>query len=184
MAYNTIAKILKINCRQTTKKYVPAHSMWLNTVFADLANTDERHCLPIDCSGVHKNGPGTYRTEADDPEKQVCYFNKPHCDELYNVFISNRIKTENFSNCIYFKVDQVQRKDETFDAGETLNKMAHMIDFQNLTQMQSQQQSFMEKAENKDMKKLLSTLTKGLESQLDPVSFRMITTLKKNNNEI
>ena len=62
--------------------------------------------------------------------------------------------------------------------------MAHMIDFQNLTQMQSQQQSFMEKAENKDMKKLLSTLTKGLESQLDPVSFRMITTLKKNNNEI
>ena len=74
------------------------------------------------CSGVNKNGPGTYRTEADDPEKQVCYFNKPHYDELQNVFISNRIKTENFSNCIYFKVDQVQRKDETSDAGETLKQ--------------------------------------------------------------
>ena len=27
VAYNTIAKTLKINCRQTTKKYVPARSM-------------------------------------------------------------------------------------------------------------------------------------------------------------
>ena len=122
VACNTIAKILKINCRQTTKKYVPAQSMWLNTVFADLASTDERHCLTIDCSAVNKNGPGTYRTEADDPEKQVCYFNKPRYDELQNVFISTRIKTENFSNCIYFKVDQVQRKDETSDAGETLKQ--------------------------------------------------------------
>ena len=53
--YNTIAKILQSNCRQTTKKYVPARSVWLNRVFSDLAN-----------------------------------------DELYNVFIINRIKTENF----------------------------------------------------------------------------------------
>ena len=30
VSYNTIAKILQSNCRQTTKKYVPAHSMCLN----------------------------------------------------------------------------------------------------------------------------------------------------------
>ena len=94
--YNTIAKILQSNCRQTTKKYVPARSMWLNRVFSDLANTDEQHCLATDCSGVNKNGPGRYRTQADDPEKQVFYFNKPRDDELYNVFIINRIKTKNF----------------------------------------------------------------------------------------
>ena len=63
--------------------------------------------------------------------------------------------------------------------------MVHMIDFQNLTQMQSQQQSFMEKAENKDMRKLLSTLTKGLESQLDPGCIQDDNDVnKKNNNEI
>ena len=103
MPYKTVAKISQSNCRQTTKKYVPAGSMWLNRAFSDLANTDERHCLTIDCSGVNKNGPGRYRTQADDPEKQVCYFNKPCDDELYNVFISNRIKTENFSNSISLK---------------------------------------------------------------------------------
>ena len=94
--YNTVAKILQSNCRQTTKKYVPVRSMWLSRVFSDLANTDEHHCLTTDCSGVNKNDPGRYRTQADDPEKQVFYFNKPRDDELYNVFIINRIKTKNF----------------------------------------------------------------------------------------
>ena len=75
--YNTVAKILQSNCRQATKKYVPARSMRLNRVFNDLVNTDERRCLTIDCSGVNKNGPGRYRDQADDPEKQVCCFNKP-----------------------------------------------------------------------------------------------------------
>ena len=78
--------------------------------------------MTIDCSGVNKNGPGRYRTQADDPEKQVCYFNKLRDDELYNVFISNRIKTENFSNSIYFKIDRVQGKDKTFDAEKTLKQ--------------------------------------------------------------
>ena len=105
MTYSTVAKILQSNCRQTTKKYVPARSMWLNRVSADLVNTDERHCLTIDCRGANENGPGRYRTEADDPEKQVCYLNKPRDDELYNIFISNKIKTDTFSNSIYFKIN-------------------------------------------------------------------------------
>ena len=79
-------------------------------MFADLANTDEWHYLTIDCSGVKKNSSGRYRTQADDPEKQVCYFN-----ELYNVFTSNRIKK-------YIKVDQVQGKNKTFDAEKTLKQ--------------------------------------------------------------
>ena len=70
--------------------------MRLNRVFSDPANTDERRRLTVDCSDVNQNGPGRYRTQADDPEKQVCYFNKPCNDELCNIFISNRIKIENF----------------------------------------------------------------------------------------
>ena len=120
--YNTFAKTLQSNCRQTTKKYVPSHLMWLNRVFSDLANTDEQHCLTIYCSGVNKSSHGRYRTRADDPEKQVCYFNKLRDDELYNVFTNNRIKTENFSNSIYFKIDRVQGEDKTFDAAKTLKQ--------------------------------------------------------------
>ena len=45
--------------------------------------------------------------------------------------------------------------------------MAHMIDFPNLTQIQSHSLMGQEELENEDMKKLLSALTEGLKSQLD-----------------
>ena len=57
--------------------------------------------------------------------------------------------------------------------------MAYKIDFQNLTQIQSQQQSFMEEAEQENMRKLLSTLTEGLESPLDPGFFQDDNNVKK-----
>ena len=54
----------------------------------------------MDCSNKKKNGPGRYRTSADNPDQLVCYFNKPHDDEFYSVFISKRIKAENFNEGI------------------------------------------------------------------------------------
>ena len=58
-----------------------------------------------------------------------------------------------------------------------------MIDFQSLTDIQNQ--SLMEEVENQDMKKLLSTLTKGLlvESQLDPDFFQFDNSVKKSKNQ-
>ena len=50
--------------------------------------------------------------------------------------------------------------------------MGQIIDSQNLTQIQSQSLMGEEDLENEDMKKLLSTLTEGLESQLDPDFFQ------------
>ena len=68
----------------------------LHSVFTDLANTNKRHCLTIDCSGVNKNGPGRYMTQANNPDKQVCYFNKTHDDKFYKAFISDRINSGSF----------------------------------------------------------------------------------------
>ena len=118
--YHTIPflKFYKVIADKQQQKNVPAHSMW-KLLCQQLT---ERHCFRIDYSGVNKNSHGRYRTQADNPEKQVCYFNKPHDDKLYNVFISKRIKTENFSNSIYFKIDRVQGKYETFDAEKTLKQ--------------------------------------------------------------
>ena len=109
---NTGAKILQSNCISQSKKYVPIRSLWLNRVFTDLANIQEKHCLTIDCSNKNKNGPVRYRTSADNPDQQVCYFNKPHDGEFYNVFISNQIKAENFNEGIYFKIEKVRGKSE------------------------------------------------------------------------
>ena len=116
--YNTVAKIIQSNCILQSKKYVPARSLWLSRVFTDLANSQEKLCLTIDCGYNNKNGPGRYRSSADNPDKQVCYFNKPNDDVFYNTFISERIKGEKFDEGIYFKIEKVRGKTkrENFDA--------------------------------------------------------------------
>ena len=119
---NTVAKIIKSNCILQTKKYVPAHSLWLNRVFTDLANSREKLCLTIDCGYINKNGLGRYRSPVDNPEKQIYYFNKPNDDMFYNTFISEQIKGEKYDEGIYFKIEKVRDKTdkENFDAKRTL----------------------------------------------------------------
>ena len=128
--HNTVAKIIQSNCILQNKKYVPARSLWLNRVFTDLANSHEKHCLTIDCGYINKNGPGQYRSLADNPEKQVCYFNKPNDDVFYNTFISERIKGEKFDDGIYFKIEKVRGKTdkENFDAKRTLENGVFLND--------------------------------------------------------
>ena len=118
----TVAKILQSNCIAQSKKYVPIRSLWLNRVFTHLANTNEKRCLTVDCSNINKNGSGQYWTSADNPDQKVCYFIKPHDNEFYNVFISKRIKADNFNKGIYFKIEKFRGKTEkeNFDAKKTL----------------------------------------------------------------
>ena len=120
--HNTVAKIIQSNCILQSKKYVPARLLWLNRVFTDLANSHEKLCLTIDCCYINKNGPGRYRSWADNPEKQVCYFDKPNDDVFYNTFISERIKGEQYDKGVSFKIEKVRGKTdkENFDAKKTL----------------------------------------------------------------
>ena len=106
-------------------------SLWLSRVFTDLANSQEKRCLTIDCSNKNKNGPGRYRTLADNPDRQICYFNKAHDDESYNVFSSKQIKAENSDEEIYFKIENVRGKaeKENFCTKKTLEVAQAMIDF-------------------------------------------------------
>ena len=83
--FHSVSKILQSNCVPTTTKYVPIHLMWLNRLFINVANQDEKTCLTIDCSGNSKNGPGRYRTQPGNPEKQVCYFNELRNYQVYNI---------------------------------------------------------------------------------------------------
>ena len=99
-----------------SKKYVSARSLWLNRVFNDLANSHEKHCLTVDCGYLNKNGPGRYRSWADNLDRQVCYFNKPG-DDVYNTFISERIKEGEYSEGIYFKIEKVRGNNDKENFG-------------------------------------------------------------------
>ena len=96
-----------------------------------------------DCSYKNKNGPGRYRSAANNPDEQVCYFNKPNDDEYYNVFISKRIKAENFSEGIYFKIERVRGKTEkeNFDAKKTLEDSASNDRLSNISSISKSEQT-------------------------------------------
>ena len=98
--HNTVSKILQSNCITQTKKYVPVRSL----------------CYK------NKNGPGRYRSSADNSDEQVCYFNKPNDDEHYNNFTSKRIKEEGYDNGIYFNIEKVRGRTDrkNFDAKKLL----------------------------------------------------------------
>ena len=71
-----------------------------------------------DCSGVNVNGPGRFRTIAENPAEQVCYFNMHNNDQLFDVFVSKRINSNNSPAGIYFQIDNIKSKKntDTFDA--------------------------------------------------------------------
>ena len=92
--YQTVTRLLQVNAVRTTTKYLPARSLWIIKLFIELANNSEKVCLTIDCSGINKNGPGRFRTEANKPEKQISHFNAQNNDQIFNVFTSNRINQQ------------------------------------------------------------------------------------------
>ena len=103
-------------------KYLPTRSLWINKLFIELVNNNEKTCLTIDCSGINKNVPGRFRTEDNSNEKQVCYFNMQNNDQMFNVFRTNRINQQKTEKGIYFQIDRVKSKTtaDTFEANTLL----------------------------------------------------------------
>ena len=102
---NTVKKILEGNCIRRTNKYIPVNSLWITKLFIQLANTEEKACLTIDCTGFNPNGPGRFRTGAEDENSQTCFFNKSDDDHMFNVFVNKGIKGEEESGKIYLKLN-------------------------------------------------------------------------------
>ena len=100
--YQTVARLLQSNVVRTTTKYLPAWSLWIDKLFIELANVNEKTCLTIDCSGFNRNGPRRFRTVANNPDKQVCYFNGQNIDQMFNVFTSSRKNQQETEKVDYF----------------------------------------------------------------------------------
>ena len=110
---NSVKKILELGCIRKTTKYIPQSSLWISRLFIELANKNYKVCLTLDCSNVNVDGPGKFRTNADNPESQFCYFNNSRDEQVYNRFVSKRIKgTHNLNNHLFEIVEVVSRFNE------------------------------------------------------------------------
>ena len=123
---NNVRKILESACIRKTSKYIPHSSLWISRLFIELANRNDKVCLTLDCSNTNKDGPGRFRTEADNPEKQVCYFNSSNDEQVYNEFLSECIKGGDSSKDFHFKIIELRsktNKDISFNAREELREI-------------------------------------------------------------
>ena len=59
------------------------NGLWLNRLFANLANKSQKICLTLDKRGINTNGPGGFCTEPDNTEEQTCYFNIENNNGLF-----------------------------------------------------------------------------------------------------
>ena len=87
----SVWKILKGVCIRKTRKNIPQSALWINKLFIELANEDNRVCLTLDCPNINKDGPGRFRTEADKPDFQTCCYNVANDQQVYNEFVCKQI---------------------------------------------------------------------------------------------
>ena len=124
--FNSINKILEGGCIRKTSKYIPQSALWISRLFIKLANQNEKVCLTLDCSNTNRDGPGRFGREVDNPETQSCYFNSAKDEQVYNKFISQRIKTSASYKTFQFKIVELKSKtksDLTFDTNEELRNL-------------------------------------------------------------
>ena len=126
VSLNAIRRILDGACVRKTTKYIPRTSLWINRLFIELANKSQKICFTLDCSNTNKDGPSRFRTEADNPDKQVCYFNTPTDEQVYNEFIAKRIKSQKLNDEIQFEITDVKSKSNksvVFDVTSNIEKL-------------------------------------------------------------
>ena len=127
VSLSSVRRILDGSCVRKTSKYIPRSQLWINRLFIELANKSQKVCLTLDCSNTNRDGPGRFRSNADNPDKQVCYFNSPTDEQVYNEFIARRIKSKELQNEIQFEITDVKsktNKNVVFDVSSTIERLA------------------------------------------------------------
>ena len=127
VSLSSVRRILDGSCVRKSSKYIPRSQLWINRLFIELANKSQKVCLTLDCSNTNKDGPGRFRSNADNPDKQVCFFNSPTDEQVYNEFIARRIKSKEFQNEIQFEITDVKsktNKNVVFDVTSTIKRFA------------------------------------------------------------
>ena len=126
VSLNSVKRILDGSCVRKTTKYIPRSLLWINRLFIELANKSQKVCLTLDCSNRNRDGPSRFRSDADNPDKQVCYFNTPTDEQVYNEFIARRIKSKELKDEIQFEITDVKSKSNknvVFDISSKIEKL-------------------------------------------------------------
>ena len=171
---SSVKKILELSCIRKTSKYIPQSSLWISRLFIELANKNDKVCLTLDCSNINTDGPGRFRTKADNPETQFCYFNTTNDEQVFNQFISKRINSEKSTNEHLFEIVEVVSK---FNKNIKFNATNKLKELDNGTKTSRTSETYFDGARKRER-----TSDNGIESVVDNDKNNDISFIR--NNEI
>ena len=110
-----ILKTLSLFASQQKNTYLPNKNVWLNKLYFQISNSQEKKCLTIDNRDVNEFGPAKFRTSADNREEQTCYFNRNKSDTHFTSFFAQRTQGEPIQFSIVKQIFDFDFVDKSLD---------------------------------------------------------------------
>ena len=111
-----ILRILSSFANRYKNTFIAHRNIWINRLYFEISNSQEKQCLTVDTCDVNALGPGKFRTHADNGTRQICYYNRNKTDTSFNLFLATREQTSQASE-IRFSVVKVI---DSFNEGNIL----------------------------------------------------------------
>ena len=114
---SSVVKISSSFCNRYKYNYIPNRDLWINRPYFDISNSNKKQCLTIDSRDINDLGPAKFRTQADNKEKQICYYNRNKRDKIFNCFLAVRKQTPTTNKIIFSIVnltDKTNKNDNIY----------------------------------------------------------------------
>ena len=102
----SLLRVLSSFASRYKNTYIPHRNIWINKLYFEISNSQEKQYLAIDTRDVNALGPGKFRTRADSGTEQICYYNRNKTDISFNSFLAVREQTSRDSK-IEFSIVKV-----------------------------------------------------------------------------
>ena len=110
-----ILKTLSFFVSQQKNTYLPNKKIWLNKLYFQISNYQEKKCLTIDTRDVNESGPGKFRTSANNEEEQTCYFNRNKNNTDFTSFFAQHTQAEPIQFFIVKQIFDFDFVNKSFD---------------------------------------------------------------------
>ena len=112
---SSVTKNLSFHCSRYTYKYIPHRDLWIDRTYFDISNSNKKQCLTIDARDVNSLGLGKFRTQADNNNEQICYYNRNKKDKSFNSFLALRKQTSTVDKIIFSIENLIDRSNKKND---------------------------------------------------------------------
>ena len=104
-----ILKTLSLFASRQKHTCLPNSQVWLNKLYFQISNSNEKKCLTINTRDLNDLGPGKFRTSAENSLEQDCYFNRNNTDARFKSYVAKRVSPDS----LVFSIS-VQNFDQNF----------------------------------------------------------------------